>query len=292
VLPSTPSGLQVLNCSNFTSTGTATSQITFKCGLAGNVGDSVTRAITVYDSSGTPRSLNYVFTRLADVGGLQAWNLEIQAPSGSTVVGAYSAGNPSNSTVAAPVTIQFDASGCPASFTYNAVSSSTPPALNITCPGSNTISASMNLGTVGQPNGVIQIAGGESRLQVIENGNKPGNFSSIFFDETGNIYARFDNGQTTLVGALAVGVFNNPDGLVMLDQGLFLTNTTLSGSPTYSFLGQSLSGNVAVGALESSTIETIPQMAKMIERQQQFNNMVTVYNTINDMLELLNTLDS
>ena len=292
VLPATPSGMEALDCSSLSSTSTKTSEITFKCGLIGNVGDSLTRAITVYDSSGTPRTLNYVFKRLADVNNCQAWSLEIQAPSGSTVSGAYSAGSPSNTNAAGPVTIQFDSNGCPASYTYNLVSSSTPPNLSITCPGNAIISTAMNLGTVGKADGVVRITGGQSRLQVIVDGNPSGQFSGVNFDENGRIYASFDNGQNSLIGALAVGTFNNPDGLMMLDSGVYAPNPSISGSPTFSYLGTPQAGNVAVGALESSTIETIPNMAKMIERQQQFNNMVTVFSTINDLMEQLNNLDT
>ena len=284
VLPATPGDLSVLDCSNMTSSAVATSQISFRCGLSGAEGDSVTRAITVFDSSGTPRTLNYVFTRNADWSdgdsSGQSWSLKIQAPVGSTVNGDYSASS--------PVTIKFDANGCPASFNDNA----TPPALSITCPESSSINAKMNLGTVGQPDGVIRLKGGQSRLQVKVDGHAAGVFKSLETEENGNLYAKFDNGQSELVGRLAVGVFNNPDGLEMLDRGLYLENTRRSGSVSYSYIGEGSAGEVAVGALESSTIETIPQMAKMIERQQQFNNIITAYSGKKDLWELINSLRS
>ena len=292
VLPETPGTLSILDCSSMYSNAAETSQITFRCGLSGNVGASVTRAITVFDSSGTPRTLNYVFTRNADWASDersgQSWSLKIQAPAGSTVTGAYSAGDPSNSTGASPVTIEFGANGCPTSFD----GSSTPPALSITCPGNASINASMNLGTVGQPNGVIRVTGGQSRLQVQANGQTTGVFKSLEITENGNIYANFDNGQSELVGRLAVGLFNNPDGLEMLASGLYSPNAKRSGNVTYSYVGETPAGNVAVGALESSTVETIPQMAKMIERQQQFNNIITAYSSKKDLLELLNSLSN
>ncbi len=286
VLPLTPGALSVLDTSSFVSNASQTSQITFRCGLSGNVGDSVTRAITVYDSSGTPRTLNYVFTRNPDVGGNQSWNLEIQAPAGSTINGVYSAGAPSNGNVASPVTIQFDANGYPTSFTNGATApTATPPALSVTCPGSASITAAMNLGTVGQPNGVITITGGQSRLQVQANGHTSGAFQSLEITENGYIYANFDNSQHELVGRLTVGLFNNPDGLEMLERGLFLPDANRSGNVTYSYIGETPAGKVAVGALESSTIETIPQMAKMIERQQHFGIITTAYSAKKEMLD-------
>jgi flagellar hook protein FlgE len=150
----------------------------------------------------------------------------------------------------------------------------------------------MNLGTVGQPNGVIRVTGGQSRLQVQANGQTTGVFKSLEITENGNIYANFDNGQSELVGRLAVGLFNNPDGLEMLASGLYSPNAKRSGNVTYSYVGETPAGNVAVGALESSTVETIPQMAKMIERQQQFNNIITAYSSKKDLLELLNSLSN
>jgi flagellar hook protein FlgE len=150
----------------------------------------------------------------------------------------------------------------------------------------------MNLGTVGQPDGVIRLKGGQSRLQVKVDGHAAGVFKSLETEENGNLYAKFDNGQSELVGRLAVGVFNNPDGLEMLEYGLYLPNIKKSGNVTYAYIGEAIAGNVAVGALESSTIETIPQMAKMIERQQQFNNIITAYSGKKDLWELINSLRS
>ena len=279
VQPATPGALSVLDCSNLTSTASGTNQITFRCGLNGDVGDSVTRAITVHDSLGTPRTLNYVFERNADWQlGCESWNLKLQAPANSTMNAPYLAG----------ITVNFDINGYPASFN-GAV---TPPALSVTCPGGASIAAAMKLGTVGQPDGVIRITGGQSRLQVIANGYSSGIFKSIETNENGVIYANYDNGQQQLVGRLAVGMFNNPDGLEMLANGLYLPNSKRSGEVSYKYVGETPAGKVAVGALESSTIETIPQMAKMIERQQQFNNMTSSYSTIKQMLDKISNLRS
>jgi flagellar hook protein FlgE len=277
VIPATPSDLSslgVLDCSDLRSDAQATSTIIFKCGINGNVGDSMTRAITVYDSSGTPRTLNYVFTRNADVAGRQSWNLTIQAPSDSTVDAPYFAG----------ITILFNADGTPASFNGSA----TPPSLNITCPGA-TIEAAMDLGTVNKPDGVVQINGGQSRLHVQVNGHQSGVFKFLDTTEDGYIFANYDNNQRELIGRLVVGVFNNPDGLEMLDRGLYLPSTR-SGTATSTYIGETPAGKVTVGALESSTIETIPQMAKMIERQHQFNNLTSTYGTVKSMLDKISNL--
>jgi len=306
VLPTNLSNtsLSVLDCSssNLSSNAIQTSEITFRCGLSGNIGSSVTRAVSVYDSSGTPRTLNYVFTRNADwadsSGTGQSWSLTIQAPANSTINGAYSAGDPSNSVPANPVIINFDPTNkYPLSFNGN----TTPPDLNITCPGGASITPSMNLGTVGQPDGVIVINGGQSRLQVQVNGQTSGAFKTLNFDENGNIYGNFDNGKSELIGRLVVGCFNNPDGLEMLEKGLYLQNNSKetignttynkgSGDVTYCYIGENSAGKVAVGALESSTVEIIPQMAQMIERLQRFNNMTTVFNSIDELYDALNSI--
>lgn len=84
-------------------------------------------------------------------------------------------------------------------------------------------------------------------------------------------------------------MFNNPDGLEMLDRGLYLPSTH-SGTAISTYIGETPAGNVAVGALEGSTIETIPQMAKMIERQHQFNNLTSTYSTVKSMLDKISHL--
>ena len=272
VIPETPGSLIPLDMSNLTSAASGTREIIFRCGLSGNVGDSVARAITVHDSLGTPRTLNYVFQRNADwQPGSQSWNLRLQCPYDSTINEPYLTGIP----------INFNANGTP--LTFNGAD--TPPNLSVTCPGGASIATGMNLGTVGQSNGVILISGGQSRLQVIVDGHSSGAFKSLDIGENGMIYANFDNGQQQLIGRLTAGMFNNPDGLERLPNGLYLPDINYSGNVFYNYIGTTQAGNVAVGALESSTVETIPQMAKMIERQQQFNNISSAYSTTKNMLE-------
>lgn len=276
VLPAAPGeGLSVLDCSGLTSNAVQTSAITFRCGISGDVGSSMTRAITVYDDQGTSRTLNYVFTRNPDAGGNQSWNLTLQAPHNSTMNAPYFAG----------ITILFNADGSPASFNGAA----TPPDLSVTCPDGASITAAMNLGTVNGSDGVIRINGGQSRLQVQVNGHTSGVFKFLETTEDGYIYANYDNNQRELIGRLAVGVFNNPDGLEMLDRGLYLASPR-SGTATAIYIGETPAGKVAVGALESSTVETIPQMAKMIERQHQFNNLTSTYGTVKSMLDKISNL--
>lgn len=303
ILPTTlsTSELQTLDFSDISSDSSQTSEIKFSCGLAGNIGDSVVRAVTVHDSSGTPRTLNYIFTRNADWtdsgGSGQTWSLTVQAPAGSAVNGSYSAGTPSNPTSASPVVIKFDTKGLPLSFNGDA----TPPDIDITCPDTATIQAKMSLGTVNKSDGIMTIKGSQSRLQIQANGHASGTFKSPQIDEDGNIYANFTNGQSELVGKIVVGRFNNPDGLEMLEKGLYLpsnkvqkigasTYTFGSGLPTYHYVGDDSTGKVATGALESSTIEIIPQMAEMIERVQRVNNMTTAFNSINQIMDLANSI--
>lgn len=302
VLPTDLSAIhfQPLDFSAISSDAKQTSEISFSCGLTGNVGDSFSRAVTVYDSSGQPRTLNYVFTRNADwAASNQSWSLVVQAPSGSTVNGAYSAGSPSNPQSTNPVVINFDSNGLPSSF--NGVN--TPPEISITCPNGSTIEAAMKLGTTGKPDGVMVINGSQSRLKIQANGQSSGTFKSPHIDQDGNIYASFSNGQRELVGRIIVGCFNNPDGFEILEKGLYLprNNTQIigtqsyqtgSGLPIYQYLGEGNAGKVAVGAIESSTIEIIPQMAKMIQQVQQFNNMTTSFNSLVEVEELINSLKS
>ncbi len=292
---------KTLDFSDISSAAEQTSEIKFSCGLNAKVGDSVTRAVTVHDSSGTPRTLNYVFTRNADwassSGSGQSWALTVQAPAGCTVNGAYSAGTPSNSSAAQPVIINFNDKGSPLSFNGEA----TAPNIHITCPEDATITSEMKLGTVGKSDGIMVIKSGSSRLKIQANGHSAGTFKSPQIDENGNIYASFNNGQRELVGRIIVGRFNNPNGLEMLDKGLYLPNNNVqkigtheysvgSGLPIYHYLGDGAAGKVAVGALESSTIETIPQMAEMVQRVQQFNNMTTSFNSLSEVADLINSI--
>jgi flagellar hook protein FlgE len=292
----TSSDLRPLSLSNQTMSSMTSDSITVGAGLSGTVGTIVPKNFNVIDASGTPRTLMFNFERIALPGGsanAQAWRLTSTGPIGATVQGDATSpyGNPAYGLV-----IEFDSSGKPAAFRQgNGIGGfSAPlaslPTLNISWPGGVAPSAiNLGLGTIGQTDGVMTISGGQSFLKVVSNGYQAGSLTACDIDKDGKIYGNFSNNQSQLLGRLALGMVNNPDAMLPTNNGCYLPTSDngigddYSGSISFEYAGGNATGQIAVGALESSNIDVITEMSRMVQRELQFSVVTTASHTTKNM---------
>jgi flagellar hook protein FlgE len=297
-LPATVSSgdLQPLSMANHSMNSITSDSITVGAGLGGAIGDIVRKNFNVIDASGTPRTLVFNFERInlpAGSTNAQAWRLVANGPTGSTVQGdaASPYGNPAFGLV-----IEFDGSGKPAAFRqgdglagYSAPFANLPT-LNISWPGGVAPSIiNLNLGNIGQTNGVMTINGGQSFLKVVSNGHQAGTLNSMEFDENGRIYGSFSNGQSKFLGRLALGILNNPDAMLPTSNACYLPTSDngigddYSGSVSFEYAGENATGQIAVGALEGSNVDVITEMSRMVQRELQFSVITTASHTTKNM---------
>lgn len=297
-IPSTlsASNLQPLSMANQSISSLTSDSITVGAGLGGSIGNIVQKNFNVIDASGTPRTLMFNFQRIDLPPGsanAQAWRLVANGPTGSVVQGdAVSPyGNPAFGLV-----IEFDTSGKPAAFKQGdgaggySVPLTNLPTLNINWPGGVAPSTiNLSLGNIGQTNGVMTISGGQSFLKVVSNGYQSGTLNSMEFDENGRIYGSFSNGQTKFLGRLALGMLNNPDAMLPTSNACYLPTSDngigddYSGSVSFEYAGENATGQVAVGALESSNVDVITEMSRMVQRELQFSVITTASHTTKNM---------
>ena len=117
-------------------------------------------------------------------------------------------------------------------------------------------------------------------------GNAAGKLNGFSINPDGKIYAVYDNGDSKLLGQIAVATFANPSGLEAMGNSLFAT--TLN-SGDFDGIGQDITevGSFSVGALEMSDVDLATEFTNMITTQRGFQANSRTITTSDTMLEEL-----
>ncbi len=114
-----------------------------------------------------------------------------------------------------------------------------------------------------------QYAGNSGVNSLVQDGYTTGRLSSIDIDETGVVFARYTNGQSQQLGAVAVANFVNPQGLSPVGDNNWV-QTFESGDVVYGQAGSGTFGQIQSGALEASNVDLSKQLVNMIVAQRDF----------------------
>ncbi|MDX2029414.1 MAG: flagellar hook protein FlgE [Blastocatellia bacterium] len=119
-----------------------------------------------------------------------------------------------------------------------------------------------------------------------QNGFSSGTLAGLSFSASGNgdVVAVYNNGQTSVVGRLAVATFNSQDGLRQLGGNMF-GETTTSGPPSIGAATTGGRGAVVGGVLEQSNVDIATEFTDLIIAQRGFQANSRVINTINQTLQ-------
>ncbi len=126
-------------------------------------------------------------------------------------------------------------------------------------------------------------------IDGLGSGRKLGEMSGISIQQNGMIYASYDNGQTKLLGQIAVAEFANASGLEK--QGDNLYSATLN-SGEFDGIGVDITtggGYMNTGVLEMSNVDLSAEFTEMITTQRGFqanSRIITVSDTL--LEELVN----
>jgi len=104
---------------------------------------------------------------------------------------------------------------------------------------------------------------------VSQNGYTAGILSNITVAQDGTINGAFTNGQTTMLGRLALASFANEGGLTRLSGNQFSASAN-SGLAQYGFASNGHLGSIDAGALEQSNVSIASEFTKMILAQRSF----------------------
>ena len=103
---------------------------------------------------------------------------------------------------------------------------------------------------------------------------------------TGVVSANYSNGQTTVLGQVAMANFANPQGLQQLGNATW-AQTYASGSAIPGAAGGSDFGNLQSGALESSNVDLTQQLVDMMNAQRNYQANSQVISTDDQLLQTI-----
>jgi flagellar hook protein FlgE len=150
----------------------------------------------------------------------------------------------------------------------------------------------MGNGTAAQPlnfelKNTTQFANDSQVISQSQDGYGSGNLTNVSIDNSGNVLARYSNGEDIKISRIVLAKFSNFNGLQKEGASLF-SATSESGSARVGVPGSEL-GKIFTNSLEQSTVDLASEFVKMITTQRGFQANSKVITTTDEMLsELIN----
>lgn len=230
--------------------------------------------MTVYDSLGTPRELQFYFKKLQDTPTPQ-WEYHVVA-AGTDV----DPPPPGDYALLGTGTLDFNTDG---SLANNSLSSVT-----VSWEGAASATIAIDLGspTSGGGTGVDGIttyASPSGTTFLSQDGYGSGDLAGITINDEGLIEGQFTNGQTRALAQIATAKFANNQGLERRGDGLF-AQTRASGEPAVGTAGSGGRGALVSGSLENSNVDMAEEFVHMIAIQRGFQSNSRTISTADEML--------
>lgn len=133
----------------------------------------------------------------------------------------------------------------------------------------------------------MDIDTGNVNDNTLGKGKKLGALTGLQVSEDGRIFGSYDNGNTVLLGQIAVAVFANPSGLEKIGDNCY--KTTLN-SGEFDGIGQDITadnGKMNSGVLEMSNVDLSTEFTEMITTQRGFQANSRIITTSDTLLEEL-----
>jgi flagellar hook protein FlgE len=236
-------------------------------------GATFTNSFSYIDSQGGSRQINMVFTKLATA---NSWNCDL-------VDGA---------TTLATGTVAFNSNGTLASVTGTI--NTTTTAISVASPTAATPTAGTNpltldFGTIGQSNGMRQIADTTALINARADGGLLRTITSVDVSNTGQLNILFEDGTSRPFYQLPLATFRNPDGLATISGNAYLQSPN-SGTASISAPGSLGAGVIKASSLEASNVDLAEEFSNMIRFQRAYSASSRIITTADEMLQEANSL--
>jgi flagellar hook protein FlgE len=132
--------------------------------------------------------------------------------------------------------------------------------------------------------GTTQFASPFSVTQLTQDGFGSGSVTSVTISEDGHITASFTNGQSRIIGQMALARFLAPSDLAKLGRNLY-NETFDSGQPIISKPETSGNGRVLSKTLELSNVDLAQEFVKLISYQRAFQANSRVITTTDQLMQ-------
>ncbi|MFT9089287.1 flagellar hook protein FlgE [Acetobacter okinawensis] len=174
-----------------------------------------------------------------------------------------------------------DSSGNNVTSTLNGASANLP--ISITYPDGNTQNVNVNIGTIGGTSG-MSLSTSATTPKTTSDSVTSGTYQSASIESDGSVMATFDNGDTQLIGKVALSNFANVNGLLSQD-GQAYTATAASGSAKTGLVGENATGSLTVGYVESSTTDLTSDLSALIVAQEAYTANTKIVTTADQLLQ-------
>lgn len=141
--------------------------------------------------------------------------------------------------------------------------------------------------TMYSTSGSSSLEASKGSLAGIGAGKQVGNMTGVAIDASGKIYGKYDNGDSRLLGQIAVASFANPAGLEAIGNSMFAATQN---SGDFDGIGQDPTqggGSLTTGVLEMSNVDLSQQFTDMITTQRGFQANSRIITTSDTLLEEL-----
>ncbi|MGU3778187.1 flagellar hook protein FlgE [Burkholderia metallica] len=209
-----------------------------------------TTSIQVYDSLGGSQAVNMYFVKSA----AGTWEAYAGVQGGATTdLG----------------TVNFNASGA-----IQSTTTGTPPTptasvgqFQFTVPNTDGSATPQSLTL--DLTGTTQYGGKDGVNNLAQDGYASGTLTTYTIGTDGKLTGNYSNGQTAVLGQIALANFNNPNGLVNLGGNQY-AESAASGVPQISAPGSTNHGTLQGSALENSNVDLTSQLVNLITAQRNY----------------------
>jgi flagellar hook protein FlgE len=294
IAPSTLAALEPIDLSQVGAQAEATSNVSISANLdartqaapayaAGDLTNQVTpphleRAVEVYDSLGTVRTLNLAFLKVSTP--LNRWAVEVYHNNPTTGLREQLAAG----------YLRFGPDGAPivddpafppvdtVSINWTDIAPPDPATV-----GTGAADQDVAFDLVG---GMTQYAVNSGLNSATADGSPPGDLIGVNISREGVLTAQFSNGRIDPLYIIPVATFLNPNGLALANRGAF-GQTIDSGLLTINTAGASGAGVIQSNSLEASNVDLGTEFTTMITTQRAYSASSRVITTADEMLEEL-----
>lgn len=281
------SSLTQINVSNITFRPTQTTTLT-TTGTLVTSASPVTMSAAVHDggydqSDPTADTGNVTLTWTNT--GTDTWTVAASGDSSVTT---------GDSTYTGPYTVKFNTDGTLASVTDSSspaqyVTSTLSGAaatipISVKYKNGTTQNVNIAIGTIGSSSGMSTSTTSSTTPTMVSDSVTSGTYQSASIESDGSVMATFDNGDTQLIGKVALSNFANVNGLLSQD-GQAYTATAASGSAKTGLVGQNATGSLTVGYVESSTTDLTSDLSALIVAQEAYTANTKIVTTADQLLQ-------
>ncbi|MBU1637496.1 flagellar hook protein FlgE [bacterium] len=222
-------------------------------------------SISIYNSRGDKHQVEITFTQ--DVTQTNVWTWEATVDDGAIDdINARLAGDSG--------TLRFNTDGSLLAFEGGPLTFQPPQAQGIV--------VNLNGGTVGTFDGITQFAAPSTTVAISQDGHSSGVLSDFSVDNSGKIVGSYSNGESRVLGQIAIARFSNPAGLTLAGDNIY-SATVNSGDPQIGLEAGTVN-KIFSGFIELSTVDLAEQFTDMIIAQRGFQSNSRVITVADQLL--------